>query len=160
MIDTARSKLTASGMRCTHQRAIVYATLAQSEEHPSAEDIYRRVMLEHPNLGVSMATVYNTLEALCAVGLARKYPGLGRNGSARYDADCLCHPHLRDQDSGRIIDLPEDLGSELLQALPKELIRKIEAQTGFAVERICLELIGSYETPPAESNGHTRVRQA
>ncbi|MEQ9459769.1 MAG: transcriptional repressor [Phycisphaeraceae bacterium] len=163
----ARIKMSSCGMRCTHQRAVVYSTLASSSEHPTAEEIYRLVLADHPDLNVSMATVYNTLEALCSFGLARKYPGLGRNGSARYDADCWCHPHLRDHDTGRIVDLPEELGRELLQSLPKEMIKKIEARTGFTIERICLELIGTYESKAdangqtqATSNGHTRVRQA
>ncbi|QDU72387.1 Peroxide-responsive repressor PerR [Mucisphaera calidilacus] len=152
MIEEAKQKIASCGIRCTHQRAIVYATLRESRAHPTAEEIYTTIMTRHPDLGVSMATVYNTLEALCDVGLARKHAGSGKTGSARYDAECKCHPHLRDRESGRIVDLPPDLASELFDALPQNMIERIREQTGFDVQRICFELVGSFKNGNADNH--------
>lgn len=149
MIEDAKAKIASSGIRCTHQRAIVYDTLNQSREHPTAEEIYRTILTHHPDLGVSMATVYNTLETLCDIGLARKHPGSGKNGSARYDAHCKCHPHLRDHDSGKIMDLPPDLAQEVFESLSTDMIERIRQQTGFQVQRVCFELVGSFQNNEA-----------
>src|SRR5699024_212410 len=92
------------GLRCTQQRAAVYAALAGSMDHPTADELHRQVSGELA--GVSLATVYNTLEAFCRAGLVQKLPGAGDNGSARYDAVRENHLHLRCRKSGAVADVP------------------------------------------------------
>ncbi|MEC9373006.1 MAG: transcriptional repressor, partial [Planctomycetota bacterium] len=69
---TARTLFARHGLRCTRQRLDVYTALAAAKDHPTAEDLYFRVRAEQP--GLSLSTVYNTLETFCRHGLCRRLP--------------------------------------------------------------------------------------
>ncbi|MFA9476915.1 Fur family transcriptional regulator [Phycisphaerales bacterium AB-hyl4] len=135
----------AHNLRCTRQRKAIYAALEATREHPTADDLFRDVGREIP--GMSLATVYNTLEAFCRSGLVQKLPGAGLNGSARYDAVRDDHLHLRCRHSGAVADVPESLGDALLRHLPREALTEIEHKLGFRIEQIQVELVGEFEGP-------------
>src|SRR5262245_58297607 len=60
-------RLTTSGFRFTPQREHVYSVLLQKRDHPTAEEVFIRAKREIPD--ISMATVYNCLDALVKCGL-------------------------------------------------------------------------------------------
>jgi len=134
------------GLRCTRQRRAIYEALAKAEHHPTADELYRDVA---PALdGVSKATVYNTLEAFCDAGIARRLPrscGSTGGGSSRYDATCEPHLHLRCRASDAIVDVPEHLSRQVLDRIPPEVIDRIESELGFDVADIRIELLGEYD---------------
>lgn len=132
------------GLRCTRQRRAIYTALTATRCHPTADELYRSVQSQLP--GVSLATVYNTLEAFCDAGLIAKMPDAGTNGSARYDAHAEHHTHLRDRQTGRIADAPDDLSALLLRHVPREVLDQIRERTGFNVEQVQLELVGRFES--------------
>jgi len=132
------------GLRCTRQRRAIYTALTATRCHPTADELYRSVQSQLP--GVSLATVYNTLEAFCDAGLIAKMPDAGTNGSARYDAHAEHHTHLRDRQTGRIADAPDDLSAMLLKHVPQEVLDQIRERTGFSVEQVQLELVGRFES--------------
>lgn len=132
-------------LRCTRQRKAIYAALEATREHPTADDLFRDVGRDVP--GMSLATVYNTLEAFCRAGLVQKLPGAGLNGSARYDAVRDDHLHLRCRHSGDVADVPDDLGERLLQHLPREALDAIERRLGFRVDQVQIELVGEFTGP-------------
>ena len=79
-----------AGMRMTHQRMEIFREVAQTDEHPDAETIFKRVRERMPT--VSHDTVYRTLSSLEEMGLvSRVDPVCGR---ARYDANCDTHHHF------------------------------------------------------------------
>src|SRR4051812_34069316 len=90
--DGVRQALESAGCRFTQQRGAVYAHLAESLCHPTAEEVYLAVRGQLPR--ISLATVYKALEALVTAGLATKLTS-GDN-SARYDCRAEHHYHLRD----------------------------------------------------------------
>src|SRR5262245_26790191 len=94
-----RATLEAAGNRCTRQRAAVYAYLKSVVTHPTAEEVYRAVQHQVPN--ISLATVYNSLEALVDAKLAAKISG---DGPARYDARTENHYHVRCLKTGQVRD--------------------------------------------------------
>ncbi len=150
-IEQTQALFASRGLRCTRQRLAVYHALASSREHPTADDLYRHCVA-HCGCkaeGLSLATVYNTLEALCAAGLAHKLAGAGENGSARYDAlgggGQDPHLHLRDPRTGRVQDVPDDLGQKILDHIPQSILRELEAKLGFKVEQVQIELVGRYD---------------
>lgn len=96
-----RRALELRGQRYTEQRAAVYRFLHATDVHPTAEEVFRRVRTELP--GISLATVYKSLETLVACGLAQKL-GYG-DGSARYDGRTDPHTHARCLSCGRIADV-------------------------------------------------------
>ncbi len=63
-----RQGLEAAGSRYTRQRAEVFAFLQSVETHPTVEEVYRAVRRRVPR--ISLATVYNALEALVSARLA------------------------------------------------------------------------------------------
>lgn len=129
-------------LRCTRQRVAIYDALASTCCHPTADELYQTVA---PTLdGVSLATVYNTLEAFCCAGIARKLPGTGDNGSARYDATCEPHLHIRCQCTGAVADLPADLSKQILERIPEDVLARIESDLGFKINDVQIELVGSY----------------
>lgn len=129
-------------LRCTHQRELVFAGLAATKAHPTAEELYQTLHRQDPN--ISLATVYNTLDALTAVGLVRKLPG--SSGACRYDADTSPHVHVSMGD-GRMMDAPADLSDKLLAGLSSEAIRELEERLGVDVSRVSVQVIAKVRMP-------------
>jgi len=138
-----RSEFSRRNLRCTKQRVEVYQALAACRCHPTAEQLHR--MLSEGSPGTSLATVYNTLEVLCEAGLCRRIP---TTAGARYDADLSPHFHLVTTD-GRLVDVPPEVGDDLLAELPERLRERVEARLGVTIARIEVQLFAKAETPDA-----------
>lgn len=135
-----RALFAAHGLRCTRQRQVVYAALAGTREHPTAEAIYEtvRTAANEPDSGISLATVYNTLETLSQRGLCRKLATPG--GPTRFDAITDEHAHVVAPD-GSMVDLPDDLSHRVMAGVrDPELIAEIEKRLGVKVGRISIHL--------------------
>ena len=125
------------GLRCTRQRGVIYEALRATKSHPTADELHESVCsLE---AGISLATVYNTLEALTDHGLARRIPSPRGNGPSRYDADTQRHLHLTLPD-GRIVDLPDSLAKPILDALPDDFAHRVSDLTGVDIGAVQIEL--------------------
>ncbi|MBL0927860.1 MAG: transcriptional repressor [Phycisphaerales bacterium] len=133
-IDT-KALFASRGLRCTPQRQHIYEALRVVRSHPTAEELHNLVQRGNP--GTSLATVYNTLESLCRVGLVRKLAMPA--GCTRYDADTREHLHVVTSD-GRLLDAPEDIGRLILANLPAELFQVLERRLGTAVTHVKLQL--------------------
>jgi Fur family peroxide stress response transcriptional regulator len=97
------------GIRMTPQRIAVLEFLKGNKEHPSADDIYKKVKERYPT--ISVATVYNTLEALKRTG---KVIELKIDPSRkRYDPDTRQHHHMICQKCKRISDIHIDIPIDL-----------------------------------------------
>src|SRR5262245_4681508 len=83
-------QLKAGGFRFTPQRQHVYDVLLQKRDHPTAEEVFIRVKRGMPE--ISMATVYNCLDALVRSGLARQVT-MDR-GAARFCPNMQEHCHF------------------------------------------------------------------
>lgn len=110
-------KLTDSGLRHTPQRELVYGMLLSQRDHPTAEELFTRVKGATPS--ISLATIYNCLEALVSCGLVRQV-NLER-GPSRYCPNLHEHAHLYEK-TGLVtdIDLPENLLQQLRALLPSQ----------------------------------------
>ena len=126
-----REALEATGQRFTEQRAAVYRFLSGTTSHPTADDVFREVRAEVP--GISLATVYKSLETLVNCGLAAKLTY--GDGSARYDARMDQHHHARCLSCDRVMDIPGRRLGEELEKFAREL-------DGFSVLVYRLELTG------------------
>ena len=104
-----------AGLRMTKQRREIYSVLLEENDHPTANDIYSRVH-EH---GISMATVYNVLEALTSHNIVKQV-NFDREPS-RYCCNRVEHGHFHDLDSGSIHDITfkEGIRPEDFLDLPK-----------------------------------------
>lgn len=138
MSDQSRALFRRQGLRCTKQREVIYRTLLACKSHPTAEELHDQVRADEP--GLSLATVYNTLEVFSTRGLCRCLPSVIGGGAARYDADLSDHVHLTTPD-GKVLDVPDDLSERLLDGLSEELIAELERRTGLRIGRISLQLV-------------------
>ena len=69
-------------IRLTENRRIVARVVAQSDDHPDVEEVYRRALKINPRIGV--ATVYRALNMFEELGLIARHDFLGR-GKSRYE---------------------------------------------------------------------------
>jgi Fur family transcriptional regulator, peroxide stress response regulator len=114
--DTLTQKLATSGLRSTPQREVVYSMLLEKRDHPTADEVYARVRAELP--GISLATVYNCLEALIQCRAVRAVNF--ERGPTRYCPNLKPHAHFHDEHSGEThdIDLPPDVLEKVKSVLP------------------------------------------
>ena len=83
------SAVKAAGIKLTHQRLEIFRELAQSEDHPDAETLFRAVQRRTPT--VSLDTIYRTLWMLRELGLVTT---LGPSRDAvRFDVNLDHHHH-------------------------------------------------------------------
>ncbi|HIR64099.1 MAG TPA: transcriptional repressor [Candidatus Faecousia faecigallinarum] len=130
----------------SRKREAILDCLRQTDVHPSAEWVYRRLKPRIPDL--SLATVYRNLALfkqeglICSLGVVQ--------GLERFDGDTSPHVHFICTGCGRILDLPG------LQ-LPAELASQAVQITGGQVTGASLRFHGVCRhcaTPsPAEAAG-------
>lgn len=114
-----------SGLRMTRQRQEVYRTLMQERNHPTANDVFMRVKDRLPN--ISLATVYNCLEALVQHGIIRQVNF--ERESSRYCPNLSEHGHFHDATTGVIHDVDFKAGISLADVLnlpPGAVIEDVE----------------------------------
>ena len=114
----------------TRQRRAVLHVVAESEEHPTAGEIFEAARKRLPS--ISFATVYNSLKYLKEAGLIREI-NFGK-GSSRYDRETARHDHAVCSRCGRLVDF--DL------AETSKLVRAAARRSRFKPESIHLTLVG------------------
>lgn len=118
------------GRRVTPQRLILHRLLRAGPQHLTAEELLARSRPQLP--GVSLPTVYATLDLFLELGLIRRVPGTGP--AQVYDSRAERHHHLRCVRCGSVSDLEAeiDLGAAT---------RAAEGR-GFAPERVEVTVTG------------------
>lgn len=109
------SALRDQGKRVTPQRLAIARTLRELDRHVTAESLYAEVSRRLP--GVSLPTVYSTLELLEDLGLARRVATVG--GSVVYDPRVAEHHHLICRECGTIADVDGQVDPAILMALAR-----------------------------------------
>ena len=96
----------------TPQRLAIARALSDMNRHVTAEQIFGEVSARMP--GVSLPTVYATLDLLEEFGLARRVPSEG--GAVVYDPRADDHHHLVCRRCGAIADLDAPVDAPLVAA--------------------------------------------
>jgi len=138
-----RKALEGNGHRFTEQRAAVYRYLADTYVHPTADEVYLAVRQDLT--GISLATVYKSLETLVGCGLAVKLTY--GDGSARYDGRTDPHHHSRCLACGRMVDIDGKIADSEIESLKTRT-------GGFTVTGFRLELSGYCGTCVPEGGPH------
>jgi Fur family peroxide stress response transcriptional regulator len=121
-------RLTTRGFRFTPQREHVYAVLLQKRDHPTAEEVFIRAKRVMPD--ISMATVYNCLDALVRSGVARQV-NVDR-GATRFCPNMREHCHFYCDTCEKVFDIE----------LPNEGPAGITLPRGFKVARFEIAIHG------------------
>lgn len=96
-------RLRAAGLRPTRQRlALARLLFGAGERHVTADELHAEA--SRHGVGVSLATVYNTLNQFTAAGLLREVAV--ESGRAYFDTNMAEHHHFYFEDSGRLMDFP------------------------------------------------------
>jgi Fe2+ or Zn2+ uptake regulation protein len=97
-------QLSQHGIQASAQRVAVAEYVLRTEEHPSADLVWKRVKRRFPY--ISRATVYNTLNLFVEKGLLKAL-NLSED-SVVFDPKTETHHHFIDESTGRIHDIPWD----------------------------------------------------
>ena len=124
-----------SGLRMTRQRWEVYRLLMDQRDHPTANDVFMRIKDRLPN--ISLATVYNCLEALVQHGIIRQVNF--ERESSRYCPNLSEHGHFHDATTGIIHDVDFKPGISLADVL--------NLPPGAVIEDVEITLRGKLVTP-------------
>jgi Fur family peroxide stress response transcriptional regulator len=120
-------RLASRGFRFTRQREHVYSVLLAKRDHPTAEQVFIRAKTGMPE--ISMATVYNCLDALVECGLIKQVT-LDR-GATHFCPNMTEHFHFYCDHCEGVFDIDLRADSRPL-ALPK----------GFRAERFDIAVHG------------------
>src|SRR3954470_20947541 len=111
------------GLAVTHQRQIIFETLAGMHGHPSPEAVYDAVKERIPS--ISLATVYKNLKTFEEHGLIHEVSP--HHGSARFETNPSPHHHMVCLRCKAIVDVPAS------DIAPVRL--KKRASGGFRIQR-------------------------
>jgi len=89
------------GHRVTSQRLVLHRVLRDLGRHVTAEDVRNAAVPYLP--GLSLPTVYATLDLFEQLGVARRIDGAG--SAALYDPRTDAHQHLSCRRCGRVVDV-------------------------------------------------------
>lgn len=89
------------GLKVTPQRQLLFRLLHGNMTHPTAEGLYAVASEQMP--GISLRTVYQTLNDLAAMGELQVLQVTG--GSARFDPNTSDHHHARCDRCGELHDV-------------------------------------------------------
>lgn len=143
-IELFRNVCKKHGIKVTPQRLEIFLQVIAANNHPSAEEVFRRVQKKLPT--VSLDTVYRTLTTFNEQGLIAKVHFL--DDKTRFDPNTQQHHHTICIECGTIMDfawpeidamtLPSELGgwgkvSErqlLVRGVCSRCLHKIDHQNG------------------------------
>jgi Fur family transcriptional regulator, peroxide stress response regulator len=103
-MDDPIKKLKALRLKVTPQRLAILDIIRGDRTHPSAENVYKKILMKYP--GVSFATVYNTLSKLAEAGEIQKLDIDPKK--KRFDPDASLHYHFYCKTCGKVYDVDDD----------------------------------------------------
>ena len=127
--ELLNQRLAEKGLRATSQRQHVYEVLLSQRNHPSAEEVFMRAKQSKPE--ISMATVYNSLDALVRCGVVRQV-NVDR-GATLFCSNMGEHAHFCCDDCGKVFDMN-------LKDLPQ--VPEVDVPGEFKVRKIDIALHG------------------
>jgi Fur family peroxide stress response transcriptional regulator len=129
-LKIALQKLKSTGVRMTPQRHAILAYLLENMNHPTADEIYKALENNFPNM--SVATVYNNLRLFKEASLVTELTY--GDASSRFDANVMEHYHVICRECGKIVDFEYPCLEEVESIASKE--------TGFKIESHRMEVYG------------------
>ena len=144
--SSTADRLAAAGERVTRQRLLVADALSAVGRQVSAQDLYDRLRRRDPRIG--RATVFRTLEALVAAGVARR---LEQDGHVYGYVACRPehHHHLACDRCGRVEEIDEDYITPVAE--------RVAADLGFTIDDARLDFYGLCSSCAAEVAAARRV---
>jgi Fe2+ or Zn2+ uptake regulation protein len=108
--------------RNTVQRNLILESVGELHNHPTAEDVYKKVSMEYPS--ISKATVYRNLKQLARMGKVKKIESAGL--SDHYDHQCHDHYHVLCTTCNKVFDVEMDFLTDLID--------RVNDKEGFVID--------------------------
>lgn len=124
-----------AGLKITPQRVIVFESVMSFKNHPTAEDVIKKIRKKNPN--ISPGTIYKTLETFVSHEMIRKVKTDA--DVMRYDPVTLKHHHLYCAESSRIEDYYDEELNHLLENYFKQ-----KHIPDFELKDFKLQLVGNF----------------
>ncbi|MCG9879913.1 MAG: transcriptional repressor [Bacteroidia bacterium] len=142
-IEEIKQSLQAVGLKATLPRIGIYQLLSTFKHHPSAEELFQKVSKKYP--GVSIATVYKTLEVLVQNKLVKKV--VTDEDKVRYDFRTDQHIHLYCEKTNKITDYEDpELNALLLSYF------KTKSIPDFSIKQIQINIQGECQSLKTKKN--------
>lgn len=119
----------ATGMRMTEQRRVIARVVADAQDHPDVEELYRRCVAIDDKISIS--TVYRTVKLFEDAGIIERHDF--REGRARYE-------QMRDSHHDHLINLRDGTVIEFTSEQIEKLQAEVAAKLGFKLVDHRLEL--------------------
>jgi Fur family transcriptional regulator, iron response regulator len=123
------------GIQPSAQRVAIAQYVLETDEHPSADQVWARVKAGFPML--SRATTYNTLNLFVEKGLLREL--VLAEGCAVFDPNVEAHHHFIDEETCTIHDVPWSAIS----------VKNVDALKGYDVREYQVVMRGKRTRPRA-----------
>lgn len=141
--DIVANKYREQGRRLTPQRQLLFTLMHDNVTHPTAEALYEEASKRMP--GISLRTVYQTLEELQGMGEVQLMHCDG--GAVRFDPNIDDHHHAIDAETGELFDVYVDNIDTLRAQLP----------AGFKVENVSIVFHGRLSGKPVGRTATARI---
>lgn len=116
--DSIEAICAQKGMRMTEQRRVIARVVAEADDHPDVEELYRRASAVDARISIS--TVYRTVKLFEDAGIIARLEF--RDGRSRYEPiPDEHHDHLIDLRTGKIIEFRDEEIEALQAAIAKRL---------------------------------------
>lgn len=122
--------LKCAGISPSYQRIMVLSSLLETDEHPSADMLYKRLRSNVP--AISRATVYNTLNLLVDKGVIRSLRTA--ESETRFDSVSEMHSHFFCRNCRKMYDIALQ-SDEVITELDGHLVESQE----FVYKGLCRE---------------------
>ena len=117
-VSGIEARCAATGMRMTEQRRVIARVLAEADDHPDVEELYRRCVAIDDKISIS--TVYRTVKLFEDASIIERHDF--REGRARYETmRDTHHDHLINLRDGTVIEFT----SEAIEKLQAEVAAKL-----------------------------------
>ena len=117
-MNNFRDKCQEHGLRVTPQRILIYKELIKSEDHPSADVLYKRVRKAQPS--ISFDTVFRTVQSFTEISLVGVCGAHG--GPKRFDPLKKMHHHFICTNCDKIMDFYSEVCDKV--EIPKAIQKK------------------------------------
>ncbi len=141
--DVVATKYKEQGRRLTPQRKLLFTLMHNNESHPTAEGLFEEASKRMP--GISLRTVYQTLEELSEMGEIQLMHCDG--GAVRFDPNVDEHHHAVCAETGELFDVYVDNIDSLRAQLP----------AGFEVQNVSIVFHGRVAKSAPRTSRSARI---
>ncbi len=110
-MDCLAKVLRDNNMKVTPQRMAIYEVLANTNEHPCAETIHRKLSSVYPTM--SLATIYKSIDVFKKAGLIQEL-NVGEC-SFRYEVNTKPHAHIICTECRKVENISDNLFTDLVE---------------------------------------------